>query len=283
MRTADVKAGRAKPREFLDLFGHRAPVDYEIADPRYMESPALVEELVASSQDAKSSKKLKPRPPGDKALRLCVERAGNFQLLKEEAKHHSLRELAVIRRILLALAARLGLDDDIFYLTRQEIIGLRDGPAALKAARVTIEQRQEAAKIFESVPPMPSDLTPSDLEQLSLDGEQRALNGHAGLMKGELVAGHAPIRGRARVATGTSIESLEAGEILITRFMHPTWAPALPRVAGVVTEIGGWLSHAAILAREYNVPTVVGVRGVLARIATGDQIQLNPDGSIELV
>jgi YidC/Oxa1 family membrane protein insertase len=279
---ADVKVDRATPRDFLDLFGHRAPVDYEVADPRYVESPALVEELVAASQDAKSARKMGTRPPGDKALRLCVERAGNFQVLKEEAKHHSLRELAVIRRILLALGARLGLDDDIFYLTRQEIVGLRDGPA-LKAARTTIEQRQETAEIFASLPPMPSDLTPSDLEQLSLNGEQRALNGHTAALKGDLVAGHAPIRGKARVADGTSIEALENGEILITRFMHPTWAPALPRVAGVVTEVGGWLSHAAILAREYNVPTVVGARGVLARIATGDHVQLNPDGSIELV
>jgi YidC/Oxa1 family membrane protein insertase len=279
---ADIKVDRATPRDFLDLFGHRAPVDYEIADPRYMESPELVEELVAASQDVKSGKKIGTRPPGDKALRLSVERAGNFQLLKEEAKHHSLRELAVIRRILLALSARLGLDDDIFYLTRQEIAKLRDGPA-LKAARVTIEQRQEAAEIFASLPTMPSDLTPSDLEQLSLDGEQRALNGHEVQLKGDLVAGHAPIRGKARVATGTSLEALEKGEILITRFMHPTWAPALPRVAGVVTEIGGWLSHAAILAREYNVPTVVGARGVLERIATGDHVQLNPDGSIELL
>ncbi len=283
---ADVKVGRATQRDFIELFGHRAPVDYEIADPRYMESPELVEQLVETAQavsSAKSSRKNIATLPDDKALRLAVERAGNFQLLKEEAKHHSLRELAVIRRILLALAARLGLDDDIFYLTRQEVIGLREGPAALKAARVTIEERQETAEIFAGLPSLPSELTPRDLEQLSLDGEQRALNGHASLLKGDLVAGHAPIRGKARVATGTSIEALEAGEILITRFMHPTWAPALPRVAGVVTEIGGWLSHAAILAREYNVPTVVGARGVLERIATGDQIQLNPDGSIELL
>ncbi len=279
---ADIKVGRATPQDFLDLFGHRAPVDYEVADPRYVESPALVEELVAASQDAKSARKMGSRPPGDKALRLCVERAGNFQVLKEEAKHHSLRELAVIRRILLALGARLGLDDDIFYLTRREIVELRGGPA-LKAARATIEQRQETAEIFASLPSMPSDLTPSDLEQLSLDGEGRALNGHAASLKGDLVAGHAPIRGKARVADGTSIEALENGEILITRFMHPTWAPALPRVAGVVTEVGGWLSHAAILAREYNVPTVVGARGVLAKIATGDHVQLNADGSIELL
>lgn len=283
---ADIKVGRATQRDFIELFGHRAPVDYEVADPRYMESPGLVDQLIESSQAASAAKSTKPilaTLPDDKALRLCVERAGNFQVLKEEAKHHSLRELAVIRRILLALAARLGLDDDIFYLTRHEIAGLRDGPAALKAARRTIEQRQKAAEIFADLPAMPSELTPCDFERLSFDGEAQSLNGHAALLKGDLVAGHAPIRGKARVATGVSLEALEAGEILITRFMHPTWAPALPRVAGVVTEVGGWLSHAAILAREYNVPTVVGARGVLQRIATGDQVQLNPDGSIELL
>lgn len=280
-----AKSDRAVQRDFLELFGHRAPVDYEVADPRYTEDPAQVEALIASAQAVNGRASPQRRNgglPNGKALRLSIERAGNFQCLKEEAKHHCLRELAVIRRILLALGARLGLDEDIFQLTRDEIAGLQDG-AAFNAAREVITQRQEAAEIFAGLPAMPSELAPADLERLSLDGSQRALNGHSAALKGSLVAGQAPIRGRARVATGTSIEALEQGEILITRFLHPTWAPALPRVAGVVTEIGGWLSHAAILAREYNVPTIVGVRGVLERIVTGDQVQLNSDGSIELI
>ena len=279
-----AKPGRAS-RDFVELFGHRAPVDYEVADPRYAEDPAMVISFVESARAAAgrvSAQSRTPRLPGGKSLRLCIERAGNFQALKEEAKHHCLREFAVIRRILLALGARLGLDDDIFHLTRHEIAGLNDG-ATLSSAQATIEQRREASEFFAGFPSMPSELAPADLERLSLDGLQPALNGQSATLKGELVAGQAPICGRARVATGTSIESIEDGEILIARFMHPTWAPVLPRIAGVVTEVGGWLSHAAILAREYNVPTVVGVRGVLERIITGDQVQINPDGSIELV
>lgn len=282
---SDVKSGRATRQEFIELFGHRAPVDYEVAAPRYAEDPALVDELIEASQVMAGAAPPRQRMgglPDDKGLRLCVERAGRFQVLKEEAKHHCLREIAVIRRILLVLDSRLGLNGDIFHLTRDEIAALRDG-GDTKAAWATIALRKEAAELYASVTALPSELSPFDLERLSADGRQQALSGNASMLKGHLVAGEAPIRGRARVAVGTSLDGIEEGEILITRFMHPTWAPALPRVAGVVTEIGGWLSHAAILAREYNVPTVVGARGVLDRIVTGDQVQLNPDGSIELV
>lgn len=282
---ADAKSGRGSREQFLDLFGHRAPIDYELAAPRYSEDTNLVDALMASAQEqthAQLYQQHDDRLPSDSALRLCIDRARQFQVLKEEAKHQTLREFAVLRRILLALDARLELGGDIFYLTLDEVRDLAaNGP--VEETRTLIADRKAAAEIFESLPSMSAELSPADLERLTLDGSHGAVNGHAVALKGSLVAGQAPIRGRARVATGTTLDGIQEGEILITRFMNPMWTPALPKVSGMVTEVGGWLSHAAILAREYNVPAVVGVRGAMERIVTGDMVQLNPDGSVELI
>jgi hypothetical protein len=73
------------------------------------------------------------------------------------------------------------------------------------------------------------------------------------------------------------------GEILVARFTDPTWTPLFPLAGGIITEVGGWLSHAAIVAREYNVTAIVGVKGVLASLKTGDSVRLHSDGRIEKV
>ncbi len=277
----EIRQGHRPLQDFLEFYGHRAPVDYEFAQPRYGEDPKLVEQLVASAQSTGEPTST-PRSedlPEDAALALCIQRAGNFQALKEEAKHHCLREFAVIRRTLVELDRRLSLHHGIFHLTLEEIPQLREA-AFLAAAASLIEVRKTEAAAFEEVGSLPTELSIAQLELLAPDGTSGAAIAN-GTLKGNLVAGEAPIQGRARVVADSSIELLQDGEILITRFIHPSWAPMFPRVGGVVTEVGGWLSHAAILAREYNIPTIVGVRGALDHIATGDEVRLYPDGSIE--
>ncbi|MHC4984167.1 MAG: PEP/pyruvate-binding domain-containing protein, partial [Planctomycetota bacterium] len=282
---SDVRSGKRQIDSFLDLFGHRAPTDYEFADPRYMEDPLLVEQLIATASSLSSTADRKQdlgSISGNPALGLCVERAGRFQGLKEEAKHHCLRELAIIRRILVELDRRFQFDGGIFYVEYDEIMSLAD-QSFLEEARTRIAGRKAAAEIYAGTRALPAELTPHMLEGLDLSGAATAVPGQLGAVRGDLVAGQAPIRGRARIVNTGDLGTLEDGEILFTRFIHPSWAPAFPRLTGVVTEVGGWLSHAAILAREYNVPTIVGARGVLDAIVTGDDVQLNPDGSIERI
>jgi phosphohistidine swiveling domain-containing protein len=77
---------------------------------------------------------------------------------------------------------------------------------------------------------------------------------------------------------------LSAGDILVTRQTDPGWAPAFVAIRGLVLERGGMLSHGAILAREYGIPTVVGVAGATARIPDGATVQLDGDqGVVALV
>ena len=281
----EVRAGQRPVGDFLDLFGHRATLDYEFAQPRYGESPDAVEQLVRhASTLPQSGAAASDASAGfdNPSLNVAVERARRFQALKEEAKHHCLREVAVIRRILVELDRRFSLGGGIFYLALEEVLRLRES-AYLRTARQRIAERRSRDVAFRQIGNLPSDLSLAELETLTISGAKRRPSDDSGDLQGTLVAGNAPVEGPARVVTDDDIDALEPGEILVARYTQPDWTPAFPRAAGVITEVGGWLSHAAILAREYNIATVVGARGAIGRIQTGDLVRLHPDGRIETV
>jgi pyruvate,water dikinase len=83
--------------------------------------------------------------------------------------------------------------------------------------------------------------------------------------------------GIARVITDPQREVLQAGEILVAQFTDPGWTPLFVHAAGVVTEVGGLMTHGAVVAREYGIPAVVSVAGATERIQTGQRIRV--DGS----
>jgi phosphohistidine swiveling domain-containing protein len=80
------------------------------------------------------------------------------------------------------------------------------------------------------------------------------------------------------------IGSLQKGEILVTRFTDPGWTPAMGLASGLVTEVGGVLSHAAVIGRELGIPAVLNLPGAMKRLATGQRIRMNgSSGIIELL
>jgi phosphohistidine swiveling domain-containing protein len=88
-----------------------------------------------------------------------------------------------------------------------------------------------------------------------------------------------PVTAKSSAAIG----ELGDGDVLVVRCTDPCWLPAFGRVAGLVTEVGGWLSHAAIQAREHNLPAIVGAPNATALLQTGDVVRLRRDGIIERV
>lgn len=278
-----IRANSEELGTFLELFGHRSLVDYELAQPRYAEDPETVKKLAANAAESPGTFRAERREaekPGNRALALTVERARRFQALKEEAKHHCLRELAVIRRMFVELDRHLELDGGIFYLDLDELMSLRQARLPRDLA-LRISERKTAADFFAKLTPPPSRLTPRHLESLASDGTTSVGHPTSNNLQGTLVAGEAAVVGRARVANGRENQTIQEGEILVTRYMHPGWTPMFSRAAGIVTEVGGWLSHTSILAREYNVTTIVGVCGAAERISTGDVLRLNLDGTVE--
>ena len=83
------------------------------------------------------------------------------------------------------------------------------------------------------------------------------------------------IRGKVRVISNIDDDILQAGEILVTRFTDPGWTPMFARAGGIVTEVGGMMTHGAIVSREYGIPAVVGVAEAVKRFKTGDEITID--------
>lgn len=281
-----IKRGERDAADFLDIYGHRSPHDYELAAPRYSENPELLTNLVerSSSEDHPVPAGIEDseHPPSSIAL-IAAERASHFQALKEEAKHHCLREFALLRRLLLELDQRLELDGHIFHLTLEEIENAGAGESAAHLLKLA-ESRRGQEDLFEKVD-LKTRLTLKDLENLqprAPEGERDRSEDHD--LSGSVVAGNSWALGAARVLhSPDEIDSFKEGEILVARFTDPSWTPVFSRAAGLITEVGGHLSHAAILARELNVPAIVGVEGATSSIRTGDLVRMNQDGGIELV
>lgn len=267
----------AKTDVFLDVFGHRAPEDFEFASPRYREDTALLDAVRARATAHRHTSP--PELPEKRLLRIAVDRARRFQVFKEDLKHHVLRDLASIRLLLLEIAERLDLGDGIFFLTPDEVADLASEEMRGRALAL-IDERRLAAEAFEDVS-LPTELTAWDLEMMGQDGSAPPQRAPQDLF-GTYVAGDREVVGVARVVTEAhEIDSFREGEILVARFTDPLWTPLFPLARGIVTEIGGWLSHAAIQARECKVPAIVGASGALAAIKSGDVLRLKRDGHVE--
>jgi len=270
-------------REFLSQFGHRAPLDYELSQPRFAEDRAQLNQYISrSSHPANHQAAPKASLPDQKVLAISVKRAQSFQRLKEEAKHYCLMELAQIRNLLLSIDARLGMDGNIFHLQIDELAKLSN--AETRDSLLELSARRQAAATAWKSHQLPTQLSVQDLECIDMLTGSMPGKAAEGSLNGKRVSGESIVTSTARVIVDVAdVDSFQDGEILIARMTDPTWYPLFSRARGIVTEVGGWLSHAAIVAREYDLPAIVGVNNVCNVIKTGDVVTLNMDGSIEVL
>ena len=282
---AEITNTRSKSRRWLLLkhFGHRAVLDYELAEPRYAEDPEILSRIITGREQARRPG-YQEMPALSKALARSIEIARRFQTLKEDAKHHSLRALSGLRRALLTLDRRFGLDGRVFYLTFDELLALNGLNAV--SMRELAERRQDQALRFRRIAPLPSALTAHDIEAASA-GDLSEMHALPDQIRGTRVAGSRLVEGRARVISeddaelGNPMKDFRDGDIIVTTMINPAWLPYFSQAGGFVSEVGGWLSHPAILAREYDVAMIVGTEGI-ARIPDGCQLRLHLDGRIEV-
>ena len=166
--------------------------------------------------------------------------------------------------------------DDIFYLTFQE---LHDVVRTNQVDDRLIRQRKDAFRSYQALTP-PRVLT-SDGEIVT--GAYR----RDGLPDGALVGlpvSAGTIEGRARVILDMAEAELEPGDILVTAHTDPSWSPLFVAINGLVTEVGGLMTHGAVIAREYGLPAVVGVEQATQLIRDGQRIRVNgTDGYVEIL
>jgi rhodanese-related sulfurtransferase/membrane protein insertase Oxa1/YidC/SpoIIIJ/phosphohistidine swiveling domain-containing protein len=280
----EISNASTKSRRWLLLknFGHRAVLDYELAEPRYAEDLNTLNRMITGRSHG-----VRPAYRSTMALSRSqarvVDVARRFQTLKEDAKHHSLGMMAVLRRALLALDRRFGLEGRVFWLSFDEVLSLNGQNAAMLREQARL--RQDTVQRLKSCPSLPSVLLAHDLEAVSA-GDQAGNAAGSDVIRGTRVSGSRVVQARARVISetdaelGTGMEDFRDGDIIVAPMINPAWLPYFSRAGGFVSEVGGWLSHPAILAREYDVAMIVGTEGI-GRIADGDRIQLNQDGRIE--
>jgi pyruvate,water dikinase len=166
--------------------------------------------------------------------------------------------------------------EDIFYLTFAE---LYDVARTNQVDDQLIRQRKDAFRSYQALTP-PRVLT-SDGEALT--GAYRRVDVPAGALTG-LPVSAGTVEGRARVVLDMAAADLEAGDILVTAYTDPSWTPAFVAINGLVTEVGGLMTHGAVIAREYGLPAVVGVEQATRLIRDGQRIRVHgTDGYIEIL
>ncbi|MEV0155469.1 rifamycin-inactivating phosphotransferase [Micromonospora sp. NPDC050686] len=292
---------------YLDRYGMRCVGEIDITRPRWSERPSTLVPLILDNvrnfepgaagrrfehgrQEARKKEqdvlsRLRALPDGaqkaDETKRM-IDRIRTFIGYREYPKYGIVSRYFVYKQALLAEAERLVRADvlaekeDIYYLTFQE---LHDVARSSRVDDRLIQQRKDAFRSYHALTP-PRVLT-SDGEAVT--GAYRRDDVPAGALVG-LPVSAGTVEGRARVILDLAEADLEAGDILVTAYTDPSWSPLFVAVAGLVTEVGGLMTHGAVIAREYGLPAVVGVVDATRLIRDGQRIRVHgTDGYVEIL
>ncbi|MCL7378906.1 rifamycin-inactivating phosphotransferase [Streptomyces sp. 35G-GA-8] len=293
--------------DYLDRYGMRCVGEMDITRPRWRERPTSLVPVILDNvrnfapgaaerrfeqgrQKARKKEqdvlsRLRALPDGDRKAgeaKRMIDRVRTFIGYREYPKYGIISRYFVYKQALLEEAGRLVRaevlpeKEDIFYLTFQE---LHDVVRSHQVDERLIQERKDAFRSYHALTP-PRVLT-SDGEALT--GSYRRDDVPAGALIGVPVSA-GTIEGRARVIHDMAEADLAAGDILVTTFTDPSWSPLFVGIAGLVTEVGGLMTHGAVIAREYGLPAVVGVERATRLIRDGQRIRVHgTDGYVEIL
>lgn len=307
---AEVAGGR-EAREaigaFLDQYGMRCVGEIDITRPRWSERPTTLVPVIlgniknfepgagarrfeqgrqqALEKEQEVLERLRALPDGARKAeetKRMIDRVRTFIGYREYPKYFIVSRSYVYKQALLEEAGRLVQTDvlrekeDIFYLTFQE---LHDVVRTHQVDDQLISQRKDAFRSYQALTP-PRVLT-SDGEVIA--GAYRRDDLPTGALVG-LPVSAGTIEGRARVILDMAEAELEPGDILVTAYTDPSWSPLFVAIKGLVTEVGGPMTHGAVIAREYGLPAVVGVEHATQLIRDGQRIRVHgTDGYVEIL
>nr|WP_245573343.1 rifamycin-inactivating phosphotransferase [Amycolatopsis benzoatilytica] len=292
---------------YLDRYGMRCVGEIDLTRPRWSEQPATIVPVIldnvrnfepgaakrrfeegrqkALAKEHEVLARLRELPDGDRKAdetKRMIDRVRTFIGYREYPKYGLISRYFVYKQALLREAERLVADgvladaEDVFYLTLEEFADVsRSG----QADAGLIRERKEAFRSYGAL--TPPRVLMSDGE--AVNGAYRRDDVPEGALAG-LPVSAGTIEGRARVVLDMADADLEAGDILVTAFTDPSWSPLFVGIAGLVTEVGGQMTHGAVIAREYGLPAVVGVRDATRLIQDGQRIRVHgTDGFIEIL
>lgn len=277
---------------FMGRFGHRGIREAELMEPRWREDPTLIFDAIRlhlrASPDGVAGAIARGkalRTEGERALRELglPSRAAVLALLRvvrnamrqrERLRDYVVQVLDLLRLLSCDASRRMAIRepeigaDAAFFLTLPELHSFLRGE--LRTVRPLVEMRRAGYERDRTLPDPPDTFVDYPPPAVALSSSRDVLDG--------LPASSGQVQGRARVLTSTrEIAGLEPGEILIVPAADVGWSPLFLAAGGLATDLGGPLSHACVVAREYGIPAVVNLRDATRTVKTGDRVLLDGD------
>jgi pyruvate,water dikinase len=292
---------------FLERYGMRCVGEIDITRPRWSERPGeLVPAILGNVENLEPGEgtrrfekgrleaarkeeellaRLRALPDGDQKAeeaKRMIDRVRTFAGYREYPKYGMVCRYFVYKQALLQEAERLvqaGVvedEEDIYFLTFQE---LHEAVRTNVADGELIRRRKDAFVTYRDL--APPRVHTSDGEVIT--GAYRRDNVPAGALVG-LPVSAGTVEGTARVVSDMGQAELGPRDVLVTAYTDPSWTPVFLTIAGLVTEVGGLMTHGAVIAREYGLPAVVGVQDATRLIRDGQRIRVHgTDGYVELL
>ncbi len=304
---AGGRAARDAIEAYLERYGMRCIGEIDITRPRWSERPTTLLPMIlgniknfepgagerrleqgrreACKKERGVLERLRVLPDGERkaqATKRMIDRVRTFSGYREYPKYGMISRYFVYKQALLEEAERLvharvlGEKEDIFYLRFQEF---HDVVRTRQLDDELVRRRKDA---FTSYQPLtPPRVSTSDGEVIA--GSYRREDLPDGALVG-LPVSAGTIEGRARVILDMEQADLAPGDILVTTYTDPSWTPLFVAISGLVTEVGGLMTHGAVIAREYGLPAVVGVEHATHVIQDGRRIRIHgTEGYVELL
>lgn len=291
---------------YLKKYGMRCSGEIDITRPRWSEQPTALIPMILSNitnftpnahiskfeqgvrEAAQKEQDLLSRLeklPGGKSKAQRTKKAisvlRNFAGYREYNKYVLVWYYWIVKQALLNEADKLVKQGsihekgDIYYLSLEE---LREVVCTGQLDYSIVTKRKADHAVYEKLTP-PRVMT-SDGEIIT--GEYDTGHIPAGALPGVPVSAGI-VEGRARVVLRMEDARIEPGDILITKFTDPSWTPVFVSIKGLVTEVGGMMTHGAVVAREYGLPAVVSVENATQLIKDGQHIRVNgTEGYVEI-
>ncbi|MCI1773064.1 MAG: phosphoenolpyruvate synthase [Paenibacillus lautus] len=298
---------QAAIRDFLSKYGMRCAGEIDITRTRWSEKPITLIPLIlgniknfepnesgrkfeqgqqaALNREKELLELLKQLPDGEhkaKETKRMIDLIRNFIGYREYPKYGMVNRYFVYKQALLKEAEQLveaGIihdKEDIYYLAFEE---LREVVRTQELDYQMISKRKDEYSGYEKLTP-PRVIT-SDGEIVV--GKYKREHIPADAIVG-LPVSSGVIEGRARVILNMEDYDLEEGDILVTAFTDPSWTPLFVSIKGLITEVGGLMTHGAVIAREYGLPAVVGVENATRRIKDGQRVRVHgTEGYVEIL
>ncbi|MEO8177860.1 MAG: rifamycin-inactivating phosphotransferase [Deltaproteobacteria bacterium] len=292
---------------YLDEYGMRCAGEIDLTRTRWREAPTILVPLIlgniksfepgegsrrlergrqeSSKKERELVERLKQLPEGEQKAeetQRMIHRLRTFIGYREYPKYGLVNRYFLYRQALLAEAGRLVQAnvlqerEDIYYLTFQE---LRQVVRTQELSAPLVSERKAEHELNRKL--LPPRVITSDGEIVA--GAYQRADLPSGALVG-LAVSAGVVEGRARVLGEMADAELEAGDILVTAFTDPSWTPLFLSIKGLVTEVGGLMTHGAVIAREYGLPAVVGVEHVTRLIRDGQRIRVHgTDGYVEIL